>query len=52
MEIIVFSKNNCVYCNKAKTLLTNLGLSYEEKKYEDYESVDALLEKKLELCHR
>jgi glutaredoxin 3 len=44
MEILVFSKNNCVYCNKAKTLLNNLGLTYEEKKYEDYESVDALLE--------
>ena len=44
MEIIVYSKNNCVYCNKAKTLLKNLGLDYIEKKYEDFESMDALLE--------
>ena len=44
MKIIIYSKNNCTYCNKAKTLLKNLGLSYEEKKYEDFESVDALLE--------
>lgn len=44
MKIIVYSKNNCTYCNKAKTLLKNLGLTYEEKKYEDFESVDALLE--------
>jgi len=44
MEIIVYSKNNCVYCNKAKSLLKNLGLEYTEKKMEDYSSVDALLE--------
>jgi len=44
MKIIVYSKNNCVYCNKAKTLLKNLGLDYIEKKYEDFESMDALLE--------
>ena len=34
MTIIVYSKNNCVYCNKAKTLLKNLGLEYEEKSLE------------------
>jgi len=44
MEIIVYSKNNCVYCNKAKSLLKNLSLEYTEKKMEDYPSVDALLE--------
>jgi glutaredoxin len=44
MAIVIYSKNNCTYCNKAKSLLKNLGLTYEEKKYEDYESVDALLE--------
>ena len=44
MTIIVYSKNNCVYCNKAKSLLKNLGLEYTEKKMEDYSSVDALLE--------
>ena len=44
MEIIVYSKNNCVYCNKAKTLLKNLGLDYKEKKMEDFESVESMLE--------
>jgi len=44
MKIIVYSKDNCVYCGKAKLLLKNLGLNYEEKKLEDYKSVDALLE--------
>ena len=44
MQIIVYSKNNCGYCNKAKLLLKNLGLTYEEKKMEDFESVDKLLE--------
>ena len=34
MTITVYSKNNCVYCNKAKTLLKNLGLEYEEKTLE------------------
>ena len=34
MTIIVYSKNNCVYCTKAKTLLKNLGLEYEEKSLE------------------
>ena len=43
-SIIVYSKNNCVYCNKAKALIKGLGLSYEEKKMEDFESVDKMLE--------
>ena len=34
MTITVYSKNNCTYCNKAKTLLKNLGLEYEEKSLE------------------
>ena len=34
MTIIIYSKNNCVYCNKAKTLLKNLGPEYEEKSLE------------------
>ena len=39
MTITVYSKNNCVYCNKAKTLLKNLGLEYEEKSLEkDFDS--------------
>ena len=34
MTIIVYSKNNCVFCTKAKSLLTNLGLEYQEKSLE------------------
>ena len=39
MTILVYSKNNCVYCNKAKALLKGLGLEYEEKSLEkDFDS--------------
>ena len=39
MTIVVYSKNNCVYCNKAKALLKGLGLEYEEKSLEkDFDS--------------
>ena len=34
MTITVYSKNNCIFCNKAKSLLKNLGLEYEEKSLE------------------
>ena len=34
MSIVVYSKNNCVFCSKAKALLKNLGLEYEEKTLE------------------
>jgi|TARA_B100000003_G_scaffold181566_1_gene173468 glutaredoxin len=34
MTITVYSKNNCVFCTKAKALLKNLGLEYEEKSLE------------------
>ena len=34
MTITVYSKNNCVFCSKAKALLKNLGLEYEEKTLE------------------
>ena len=34
MTITVFSKNNCVYCTKAKALLKGLGLEFEEKSLE------------------
>jgi len=39
MTITVYSKNNCVFCTKAKALLKNLGLEYEEKSLEkDFDS--------------
>ena len=31
MTIIVYSKPACVYCDKAKALLTRLGFEYTEK---------------------
>ena len=34
MTIVVYSKNICVFCSKAKALLKNLGLEYEEKTLE------------------
>ena len=43
MKIVIYSKNNCVYCNKAKSLVKNLRLDYTEKKMEDFESVDEML---------
>ena len=45
-KIVIYSKNNCVYCTKAKNLVTNLGLSYEEKSFEkDFNGdVDKLVE--------
>jgi len=30
MEIVIYSKNNCQYCTKAKNLVKNLGLEYKE----------------------
>ena len=44
MTITIYSKNNYIYCNKAKALVKNLGLEYEEKKMESFESPEAMLE--------
>ena len=33
MEIIIYSKPNCIYCDKSKALLKGLGLTYEEKMF-------------------
>lgn len=44
MKITIYSKNNCIYCNKAKALVKNLGLEYEEKKLEEFDSPQAMLE--------
>lgn len=43
MEIIIYSKQNCTYCSKAKHLVKNLGLEFTEKKMEDFESTEAML---------
>ena len=34
MQITIYSKNNCVYCTKAKGLVQSLGLEYTEKTLE------------------
>ena len=44
MEIVIYSKNNCVFCNKAKHLVKSLGLTYTEKKMEEFDSPQAMLE--------
>ena len=44
MKIQIYSKNNCVYCTKAKSLVKSLGLEYEEKKLEEFESIDKMFE--------
>ncbi len=43
-QIILYSKDNCGYCVKAKSLLNNLGLTYIEKKFEDFKNIEALFE--------
>ena len=44
MKVIVYSKQKCTYCSKAKVMLDNLGIEYTEKKFEDFKSVDDMLE--------
>ena len=44
MQITIYSKNNCVYCDKAKALMKGLGLEYEEKKLESFDSPQAMIE--------
>ena len=43
-QIILYSKDNCGYCVKAKSLLNNLGLTYTEKKIENFLTTEALYE--------
>jgi len=43
MEITIYSKNNCAYCNKAKHLIKSLGYEYTEKKMEEFDSPQAML---------
>ena len=44
MEIIIYSKQNCTFCNKAKHLVKSLGYEYTEKKMEEFDSPEAMLE--------
>ena len=39
MKIVIYSKNNCQFCTKAKHLVKTLGLEYVEKSLEkDFDS--------------
>ena len=44
MQITIYSKNNCVYCDKAKALMKGLGHKFEEKKLESFDSPQAMIE--------
>ena len=44
MEIIIYSIQNCTFCNKAKHLVKSLGYEYTEKKMEEFDSPQAMLE--------
>ena len=45
MSITIYSKPNCVFCDKAKAMVKNLNLDYEEKMFgKDFNSVEELYE--------
>jgi glutaredoxin 3 len=44
MKAIVWSKHHCPYCDQAKALLTQRGISFEEKKIGDGYTREELLE--------
>ena len=44
MEAIVWSKNQCPYCDQAKALLTQKGIKFEEKKIGNGYTREDLLE--------
>ena len=45
MKIIIYSKPNCVYCDKSKALVKGLGMTYEEKTFgKDFKSPEELYE--------
>ena len=43
-KVIVYSKNNCTFCTKAKNLLKSVGLEYTEKKMEDFKDVNEMFD--------
>jgi glutaredoxin len=45
MTIQIYSKPNCIYCDKAKSLLKSLNVSYEEKMFgKDFNTPEELYE--------
>jgi glutaredoxin 3 len=44
MKAIIWSKNNCSYCDQAKALLNSKGIQFEEKKIGEGWTREQLLE--------
>ena len=45
MKIVIYSKPNCTFCTKSKSLLNNLKLPFEEKMFgTDFKTTDELFE--------
>lgn len=45
MTILIYSKPNCVFCDKSKALVKKLGLTYEEKVFgKDFTTPEELYE--------
>jgi len=45
MTIQIYSKPNCIYCDKAKSLVKSLNLEYEEKVFgKDFQTPEELYE--------
>jgi glutaredoxin 3 len=44
MKVVVWSKHHCPYCDQAKALLGQRGITFEEKKIGDGYSKEELLE--------
>ena len=44
-KITIYSKPNCVFCDKAKHMVKTLGFEYEEKMFgKDFKTPDELYE--------
>ena len=44
-KITIYSKPNCIFCDKAKSMVKNLGFEYEEKMFgKDFTTPDELYE--------
>jgi len=45
MTITIYSKPNCTFCDKSKSLVKGLGMTYEEKMFgKDFNTLEELYE--------